>query len=201
MEVMGGKSLFAPLYRRYQTVRDQTEDRDLEADRVKRAQDGDASVWGEWFEAYYKPLFRYAYIRLHSKADAEDIVAQVFVEAFRGIGRYTYAGKPLLAWLYRIAHNLTFDKQTARARELDYVAGEDGIALDQELEVRIANIDLKRAIDALAEEQRDVIVMRYFFAMSAQEAADLIGKTPTAVFSLQARALVHLKHSLREAAK
>jgi DNA-directed RNA polymerase specialized sigma24 family protein len=100
--------------------------------------------------------FRYAYIRLRSKANGEDIVAQVFIEAFRGIHRYSYAGKPLLVWLYRNAHNLS-SRNRRPGRELDYVAGEEGIALDQGLEVQIANLGLKRAIDALAEVQRDVI--------------------------------------------
>ena len=71
-------------------------------------------MWDEWFEVYYRPLFRYSYLRLRSRSEAEDTVSQVFVEAFRGIGRYKHTGKPLLAWLYRIAHNVIFDRLKAK---------------------------------------------------------------------------------------
>jgi RNA polymerase sigma-70 factor (ECF subfamily) len=62
----------------------------------------------------------------------------------------------------------------------------------------IANIDLLNAIDTLTDEQRDVVILRYFLGMSAQEVSGVIGKTPAAVFSLQARALVALRGRLGE---
>lgn len=196
---MDSGPLLQPFYRRYEAARRGRTgaDKDREAARVARAHDGDNSVWDDWFQDCYRPLFRYAYIRLHSKIDAEDIVSQVFVEAYRGIHKYEYTGRPLLAWLYRIAHNLIYDSQKVAARQSELTAT-DGIALDEGPESLILNFDLLSAIDCLAEEQRDVIILRYFLAMSAQEAADAIGKTPTAVFSLQARALVNLRKNMAD---
>src|SRR5687768_11742384 len=81
-----------------------------EATQVQRAKDGDSSIWDTWFQRYYPNLFRYAYIRLRRRTEAEEIASQVFVEAYRGIARYSYTGKPILAWLYRIAHNLVYDR-------------------------------------------------------------------------------------------
>jgi RNA polymerase sigma-70 factor (ECF subfamily) len=54
-------------------------------------------------------------------------------------------------------------------------------------------------LTALAElnpEQREVIVLRYLFSLSAKETAEVIGKSPAAVFSLQARGLINLRQAL-----
>ena len=166
-----------------------------DAARVERAQAGDKAVWDEWFEEYYRPLFRYCYLRLRSHSEAEDAVSQVFGEAYRGIGRYRHTGRPLLAWLYRIAHNVVHDRIKIESRRSGVQASsEDAIGDDPEL--KLVSIDLLNAIDSLTPEQRDVIVLRYFMAMSSLEVAAALGKTQPAVFSLQSRALASLRKKL-----
>jgi RNA polymerase sigma-70 factor (ECF subfamily) len=166
-----------------------------DAARVERAQAGDKTVWDEWFQDYYRPLFRYSYLRLRSRSEAEDAVSQVFVEAYRGIGRYKHAGKPLLAWLYRIAHNVIYDRLKAESRRAEAVESGD-LALGDGPEAKIVSMDLLNAIDALTPEQREVIILRYFMAMSSVEVGALLGKKQPAVFSLQSRALASLRTKL-----
>jgi RNA polymerase sigma-70 factor (ECF subfamily) len=168
-----------------------------QAAEVQRAKQGDASVWEAWFQTYYPSLFRYAYIRLRRRAEAEEIASQVFVEAYRGIERYTYTGKPGLAWLYRIAHNLVYDRLRAEERRAALVA--EGPATKATIdgpEASIPNMDLLKALDSLTDEQREVVILRFYLGMSAQEVSPIVGKSPAAVFSLQARALVALRSKL-----
>jgi RNA polymerase sigma-70 factor (ECF subfamily) len=185
--------LLKPLHRKGASEK---EDRPADKDeaRVKRAHAGDETVWDEWFEEYYQPLFRYAYLRLRSRSEAEDVTSQAFIEAYRGIGRYQHTGKPLLAWLYRITHNLIYDRIKADARrpETTTEVEPDGDGP----EAGIVSMDLVNAIEALTPEQRDVIIMRYFMAMSSIEVGALMGKTQPAVFSLQSRALASLRSRL-----
>ena len=54
---------------------------------VAMAKAGDPELWDKWFQEFYPRLFRYAYIRLRNRGEAEDIASQVFVEALRGHGR------------------------------------------------------------------------------------------------------------------
>ena len=171
-------------------------DPDREAARVRRAQAGDKSVWDEWFQDYYRPLFRYCYLRLRSHSEAEDAVSQVFVEAYRGIARYKHTGKPLLAWLYRIAHNIVFDRLKSESRRAGAAVDAAAAAIGDDPEGRLVSIDLLNAIDSLTPDQRDVIILRYFMAMSSLEVGALLGKTQPAVFSLQSRALASLRGKL-----
>jgi RNA polymerase sigma-70 factor (ECF subfamily) len=153
-------------------------------------------VWDAWFQEYYPNLFRYAWIRLHNRGEAEDIASQVFVEALRGIRSFVYTGRPILAWLYRIEHNLVVDRLKAEERRSRLTPSPaEGAALEGP-EGLVGNIDLLNAIKNLTEEQRQVVILRYFMAMSAEEVARVIDKTQAAVYSLQARALATLRRSL-----
>jgi RNA polymerase sigma-70 factor (ECF subfamily) len=170
-----------------------------EGAEVLLAKQGDASIWDAWFQRHYSNLFRYAYIRLRRRAEAEEVASQVFVEAFRGIDRYSYTGKPLLAWLYRIAHNLVYDRLKAEERRAALLTESPSSSeIIDGPEKLIANIDLLNAIETLTDDQRDIVILRFFLGMSAQEVSALVSKSPAAVFSLQARALIALRARLGE---
>ena len=162
---------------------------------VAMAKAGDPDLWDRWFQEYYPRLFRYAYIRLRNRGEAEDIASQVFVEALRGIKSFEYTGRPVLAWLYRIEHNLIYDRLKAEARRAMATAPAAD-AIEPGVEGLAASIDLFNAIRSLPNEQRQVIILRYLMGLAAQDVAGVIGKTQTAVYSLQARALVNLRKHL-----
>jgi RNA polymerase sigma-70 factor (ECF subfamily) len=163
--------------------------------QVERAKAGDPATWAAWYDAYYSYLYRYAYYRLRRRQEAEDAVADAFLEAFRGIGRFEYTGRPVLAWLYRITHNIV-DDRLARGR-LQLGSGAPAAeGRDPGPEAALDNIDMVRALESLTEEQQQVIVLRYLLGMPANEVAELMGKRPAAIFSLQARALATMRRAL-----
>jgi RNA polymerase sigma-70 factor (ECF subfamily) len=164
---------------------------------VELAKAGNGEVWGDWFRRFYPSLYRYAYLRLRRRNDAEDIASQVFVEALSGIRAFRYTGRPVLAWLYRIAHNLVSDRIKATERDAAR-SGPVDPERDREPgpEDAIERIGLLMALAELNPEQREVIVLRYLFSLSAKDTAEVIGKSPAAVFSLQARGLINLRQAL-----
>lgn len=173
-------------------------DPELESFLVEQAKAGEAEVWESWFDQYYQQLYSYAFLRLRRKVDAEDIVAQVMLEAVKGINRYEYRGKPIIAWLFAIAHNLIADsvkrQRRRETREADAVVA--GGPADADPENRIDNLDLLQALDELTEEQRDVIILRFFMGLRPKEIGDLLSKSEAAVYSLQARAILALRVSM-----
>lgn len=170
---------------------------DFESFLVEQARAGEAVVWEHWFDEYYERLYRYAFFRTRRKADAEDIVSQVFLEAVKGIDRYRYQGRPIIAWLFRIAHNLIADNQKRQQRRSDNEGASLGPSSRGEgPESAIENLDLLQALDGLGDDQRDVILLRFFMSMRAREIAEILGKSEAAVYSLQARALLTLRQTL-----
>ena len=170
---------------------------DPEAEEVRRAKGRDSAIWSAWYDRYHPSLYRYAYARLGIQAEAEDIAAQVFVEALKGIDSFSYRGRPVLAWLYRIARNLVVDQIRRNTRHQDawdrlVLPSEPGPSADQAVEA----LALREAMNRLTGEQREVIILRYFLSLSTREVAALLGKNEVAVFSLQARALAALRRHL-----
>jgi RNA polymerase sigma-70 factor (ECF subfamily) len=168
-----------------------------EADLVQRAQCGDSAAWADLYDRHFPTLYRYSYARLRCREEAEDIAAQVFVDALRGIDRYEERGRPILAWLYRIAHNLIVERmrRDERARRLsatlspnlDHHPGPEG-CLD--------NLDLLDALARITPEQSEVIILRFLSQMTSKEVAAALGKTEPAVTSLQFRGMAALKRAL-----
>jgi RNA polymerase sigma-70 factor (ECF subfamily) len=164
---------------------------DTEAEEVRRAKAGDQDVWASWYDRYFPLLFRYVLARLGDRDEAEDIAAQAFLRALEGIGGFRYAGRPVLAWLYRITHNLVADRVRRQKRRPSVsleklppgvaAAGHEGAA------------ELEEALRRLKPEQREVLLLRYRVALSTEEIAAVMGKSESAVYSLHARAVASLR--------
>lgn len=128
----------------------------------------------------------------------------MFVAAISGIRSYSYRGRPVLAWLYRIAHNLVGDyrrkalreKRQAADRSVGDLHSRNGSGPDGDPAGMIGDLDLRAALQTLPGTQRDVLILRFFVGLSTPEIAKVMGKQPTAVYSLQARAVASLRSVL-----
>lgn len=155
------------------------------------------SVWSRWYEEYYPVLYRYALVRVGSRQDAEDIAAECFLSAFKAFGSFRYQGRPVLAWLYRIAHNAVASHLRRRERA---ARAEASLRADQTVgagpEAGLALMELREALARLRPDQQEVILLRFFFAFSLGEAAAAMGKREGAVATLQSRAVAALRRQL-----
>lgn len=171
---------------------------DDEAQLIQRAAQRDVTAWSELYEATYDDLYAYAFSRLGSREDAEDIASQVFVEALRDITRFarqrpSSRPRPIAAWLLSIARRLITERQrrTARAqREGAFLAP----AVDPgDTEPLVEHLDLLRALKHLTEEQQEAIILRFFLGKTTPEIAAIMGRKENAVFALQFRAVKALR--------
>jgi len=181
-------------------VRVSSIDDDPELRLVTRAKERWPSAWAEIYDAYYRKLFRYCYARCGSESTAADLASKVYLEALEGIDKYEYRGKPLLAWLYRIAHNIVVDHFRAKEREsrafervASFQAPHDPGPAEQVTDQH----DVRTAMSQLTDEQRQVIEFRYYGGLTTAEIAVAMEKTERAVYSLEVRALGALRRSLQ----
>jgi RNA polymerase sigma-70 factor (ECF subfamily) len=156
----------------------------------------DPKAWQDLFDRYYRKMYDFAYVRTGDVHTAEEVASEVFVAAARGIGRYKETGAPFAAWLYRIARNITADHLDRRRRHaavsIDVVdvasSAWDGSVDDA--------ADIASALGRLTDEQKHVIVLRFFKDCTLEEAAAALGKSVGAVKLLQHRALAALRKQL-----
>ncbi|HUF82263.1 MAG TPA: RNA polymerase sigma factor [Burkholderiales bacterium] len=172
---------------------------DADATLVERAKARSESAWAEIYDAHYHQLFRYCYARSSDEAAAADLASRVFLEALEGIDRYVYRGRPLLAWLYRIARNLVSDHLRARQREAQALE-RAGSTLERHepnpsSQVHL-ELDIAGAMQTLTEDQRQVIALRYFAELSTAEIAQALRRSERAVYSLEVRALAAMRRRL-----
>src|SRR3989337_991226 len=73
-----------------------------EAQLIDAAKASSSEAWAKIYISNYRPVYRYIRARIFDDETAQDLAASVFVEVLTSIRSYSYGGRPLLAWLYRL---------------------------------------------------------------------------------------------------
>ncbi|WP_149202482.1 RNA polymerase sigma factor [Actinotalea subterranea] len=136
-------------------------------------------VVAELFDAYAPVVYRYARARL-SEADAQDVVAEVFVIAWRR--REEQVDHPA-AWLLAVARRVMANQFRARDRQLALVgrlAGRRPAADDDETELTHELDLLRRALARLRPADREVVELLAAAELTTAEVAAVLGCTAAA---------------------
>ena len=161
---------------------------------VARAGDGDA--WRELFDAYYPRLYRFMRARVSDEQTAQDLAAETFVDAFRGLPRFRWQGRPFGAWLFRVGHNrLRQHYRSSRNSALSSTELLDhhAAAPDDTLAVELADV-----LSRLPADYRDAIQLRYVLGLSGEEAAAAMGRSHGAFRMLLHRATAAFREEYGE---
>ncbi len=165
---------------------------------------GDVRMFGELFERHSRPLFNY-YLRMTGDRSAsEDLVQDVFFRILRY--RQTYKeGTPFQAWMYRIARNTRIDvfRKTKREVELDSERHDtpDRSALPSDRLAASEQMDLlRRALAALPEDRREVLILSRYQNLKYEEIARLLDCGVGAVKQRVFRAVRELREIYSELA-
>ena len=164
-----------------------------------RAAQTDTQAFGALYDRYIQRVFRYCYYRTGSAADAEDITAQVFLAALEALPRYRQDGH-FAAWLFSIARKKVadFHRRTPHAMQSLDEAVLPPVHRDLAVDVETAQCKerLLQQIQALAEDERELIHLRYVAELSFAEIAKTIRKNEDAVKKSLYRLIARLKQEL-----
>jgi RNA polymerase sigma-70 factor (ECF subfamily) len=162
---------------------------------------GDVDAVGRLYDALVTPIYRYVAVRVRRREDAEDLTHLVFERIVGALPRYRHNGRPFAAWAFRIARNAVIDHQR-RLRPTEQLGSiaepSDGIGLEalslREEELR----ELRAAMRRLTPDQREALVLRYAGGLSADEAAQVMGRRAGTIRGLTFRAIEALRRYLND---
>lgn len=157
---------------------------DRERERVAAAQTGSEEAWRDLFDDYYPRLYAFMRSRVSSRQTAEDLAAETFVDAFRGLPRFRWRGAPFGAWLFKVARNRLKMHYRSAQREPDYARDVDA---SDPIDYALA-VDIRSTLESLAPEYREAIELRYILGLTGPEAAAAMGRSHGAFRMLLHRA-------------
>jgi RNA polymerase sigma-70 factor (ECF subfamily) len=185
-----------------------------DADRklMERIRSGDKAACAECIELHSPAIYRLALRLMKNPDEAEDVVQETFLSAFRGISRFD-GRSTLRTWLFRIAWNAAMMR--LRRKEPDFLSVEDAsepetgapvpkelfdwcCLPEAELEKKEVRAELERAIGSLPELLRAAFIMREMEGLTTGEAATALGVSEDVVKTRLHRARLQLRENLAE---
>jgi RNA polymerase sigma-70 factor (ECF subfamily) len=170
---------------------------------VARARLGDADAFRALVERHSRPLFRLAFRMTGNQQDAEDVVQESFLRAWRQLGRFDERAS-FGTWLYRIATNCSLDLMRGRKRRPAVSDEEDPVlalpsgdptpervAMSGQVRERVAE-----AMDELSDSERTAFVLRHFEGMGMEDVGRVLGCQPGAAKHSVFRAVRKLRRAL-----
>jgi RNA polymerase sigma-70 factor (ECF subfamily) len=156
------------------------------------AASGDNRALGELYQRYASRLGTLALRLLGSRADAEDVVQDLFVGLPEALGRYRDDGR-LLAWLRRVTVNLSLRRLRGarRRREADLPESLVGESLPP-----ADHLHVRRLVEELPEKLRIVVILKLVEGYSHEEIGQLLGIRKGSSEVRLSRALVRLRKAL-----
>jgi RNA polymerase sigma factor (sigma-70 family) len=152
---------------------------------------------------YKDKVYTSVYMLVKDKYLAEDIFQDAFLKMIRTIkeGRYAEQGK-FLPWAIRVAHNLCMDhfrrsKQQVPVtlpdgQDISYLFGAGDLVADG-IEKRQVHESVRKLVEELPEEQREVIVLRIYADLSFKEISELTGVSINTALGRMRYALINLR--------
>ena len=156
-------------------------DADADLDVLRRMAGGDASALGELYDRYGRTLFSLAVRILRDHSDAEEVVQDVFAQAWRQAARHDATRGVVIAWLLMMARSRAIDRLRAR-RGQPLLQGENAGAMREladggrPVDLALLTADqiahVRAALLALPDVQRLAIELAFYEGLTHAEVAE-----------------------------
>lgn len=161
-------------------------------------------------DRHRKRIFDYIYMMVKNQGVADDIFQETLIKVVRFVreGRYTENGK-FLSWVLRIAHNQVIDYFRQKKQRNNISEGDAGYDLlnhpkfsDRTVEERLITdqieADVRKLIDFLPSEQKEVVLMRYYMGLSFKKIAEQTNVSINTALGRMRYALINLRKLIDE---
>ncbi len=162
----------------------------------------DPEAFGKLYDLYIEKIYRFIYLKLSSKEEAEDVASEVFLKAWHYlIDPSKESVKHFSGLVYKIARNSVIDvyRKRSKTKELPIEVAADTLVTDDilsQVEQKQEFELILKSLHKLKNQYQELIVFRYIDELSISEIADILGKKQTAVRVSLHRAIKILKNTI-----
>ncbi|MFC1712818.1 sigma-70 family RNA polymerase sigma factor [Candidatus Poribacteria bacterium] len=168
---------------------------------IQECLNGRPEAFGVLVDKYKEGIYAFVYAELRNFHDAQDVVQEVFVEAYRGL-RSLRRWESFGFWIYRIARRRCLMWFRTRSKRVDreFIEDQDpkvinAPALDSHHVDRLSE-SVREALDSLPETYREALMLYYFGGMNSVDIAKALGTSPTAIRHRLSRARARLREEM-----
>jgi len=176
-----------------------------DAAAVAKARGGDQDAFRCLVERHSRSIYRLAYRMTGKPEDAEDVVQETFVRAYRQLGRFE-ARSNFATWLYRIGFNCAIDYMRSRPHResteapdtLEQMSGHtSGPSMDDLVYAGEIGTRVQDALNGLSEQERAAFLMRHYHGCSIEEICGALDLKSNAAKHSIFRAVKKMRAALR----
>ena len=170
---------------------------------------GDSDAFSTIVLRYKEKIFTSIYLLVKDRYLAEDFFQEVFIKVIDTLraGKYTDEGK-FLPWAMRIAHNMCVDHfrkvkrtptiKTSDDKDIFEVLNFFEPGADQKMMANQSHDRVRRLVDMLPEDQREVIILRHYTDLSFKEISDLTNCSINTALGRMRYGLINLRKMMTE---
>jgi len=171
---------------------------------VKKYVEGDENALTVLINRHQSKIFGFIYSKISDRDISNDIFQDTFIKVIRTLKSQSYneEGK-FLPWVMRIAHNLIIDhyrknKKMPMFRETEEfsifsIMSDDSLTIENKIIRDQVEIDLKKLIEELPADQKEVLVMRMYQDMSFKEISEITGVSINTALGRMRYALMNMR--------
>lgn len=171
------------------------------------AKEGNESAFRELYEKNYEMIYRLAYRYSKSQQDAEDIMQDTFIKAFKGIKKFDFSiSTNFSAWIYQVGYRCSMDylrkRQRRKADQIESLTDFHNEPRSQDSSPETTTIanqtmgQVKSALDILSPKQRVIFDLRHLQHKALKEISERLQCSQSTVKKQLERAVLKLRNQL-----
>jgi RNA polymerase sigma factor (sigma-70 family) len=176
---------------------------------IRRYQQGEECAIAELLERHKKRVYTYILNVARDRNVAEDVFQETFFKVIKTLKKQQYSGEgKFIQWVMRIAHNLMIDhfRQNGRISTISKIVRPDGKVTDVFDVIKVEDSshedslvkhqirkDVRKLVEHLPQEQKEVVILRHYYDMSFKEIADHTNVSINTALGRMRYALINLR--------
>jgi len=165
---------------------------------VLLARNGDSASFCKLYELYYKDMYRFAYYTLGNPQDAEDVISETVLDAFKGIKKLKKPEK-FKAWIFQILATKCKRQIAVYVSNREHLKEEaDTADMIQEDQPYAERLDVRKAFSKLNETEKMIVSLMVFAGYNSRETAKMLKSPEGTIRSIKSRALTKMSQYLKE---